>query len=156
MTSCTNLEGPLCGVADCRSCWKKLHDLRPYFQEWRRRNGTKEPTHAVQFFVPPGKEMISVPLLGPGTELKGIFTELGITETENCGCRKLMNQMNKWGKDCILHTPSILRMLRENAVGAGWDKQMKTEWPEMWEQFDEVMRGLVEEAVRRAEAKILT
>jgi hypothetical protein len=53
-------------------------------------------------------------LTGPGTELKKILIDLGITSNNTCGCDAFVTKMNHWGVDgCIAHRIEILNHLSE-------------------------------------------
>lgn len=58
---------------------------------------------------------------GPGTELKKLFSELGIRDFVGCGCEKHAAQMNAWGVDgCRANFDTIHGWISEAQVKSGW------------------------------------
>lgn len=83
-----------------------------------------------------------VPAHGPGTELKAMLAELGISP-ENCNCNARAAQMNRWGAACKEHRLEIAAWLKEAATNAV--TEFKVDDP------IEAFLPLVDEAIRRAE-----
>lgn len=78
----------------------------------------------------PKKISDGVPLVleGPGTELAAVLHLLGVRMKENCGCKKMMFQMNAWGLDeCQKRFDEIVKTIQDKAKGWGWEEQM-TAW----------------------------
>lgn len=155
--ACLNFDGPLCGNTQCRTCWKKQNDGRDFFREWRKKNAHSESPEIIEPFVLNGEVFIvntnnvQITQDGPGTEFKKIADAFGIQQT-GCMCNSLMRQMDKGGSEwCRKNMAVIVSGVRENAVKMGLDVKIKKEWPELWERWDEVVRGLVEEAIRNNE-----
>jgi hypothetical protein len=66
------------------------------------------------------------PGFGPGTELKGLLTSIGITEKPNCGCRARMVQMDLWGPNgCRERLDEIVAWMREGHEKWGWADKLK-------------------------------
>lgn len=62
----------------------------------------------------------AIPTSGPGTELKLLLESLGIAEKPNCGCRGLMNEMNRLGMDgCNRERDRLVAALREKREAFG-------------------------------------
>lgn len=98
------------------------------------------------------------PPAGPGTELKSLFSSLGLNEKEGCQCGSIARQMDEWGvKGCVENREKILTKLRE--------AQAKMKWAELLTAAAGVIRSglgltvnpldpapaLLDEALRRAE-----
>jgi hypothetical protein len=63
---------------------------------------------------------------GPGTELKALLAELGITEFKGCGCCDKVRQMDAWGIDgCKEHFAEIRAWLIEAQAKASWFDKVK-------------------------------
>lgn len=93
------------------------------------------------------REPVKIPLEGPGTELKSIFSSAGIHGFAGCRCDALAGQMNLWGPDgCRLRMGYIVAQVQEN--GRAHDPPIEVP--------GEVLVPLVEEAIRLAEARTLS
>lgn len=97
---------------------------------------------------------------GPGTELKGLLSELGLTTTSGCGCDDKARQMDAWGIDgCRERRAEIIAWLRDakSQVGSSWDiiaavgRAVVRMLP--ISPLDPY-GSLVDEAIRRAEPKV--
>ena len=116
----------------------------------------------------------AAPTFGPGAEMKAMLKEeFGVTK-QCCACTNMMNQMNRWGANgCKLHHGEIVAVMRVN------DAQIKAQQTKLekaatvvkaaatvaWNAFTlqsglafkvnwtDPIPGLVDEAIRRAEAK---
>lgn len=86
---------------------------------------------------------------GPGTIMMGMLKEADINTEESCGCRALAAQMNAWGVECLNHLSEIVSGIKTNMVKMGYDVKIKRSWPEMWEQIDEVVKGIAVQAVEK-------
>lgn len=112
----------------------------------------EEPVHA----WPPG--------FGPGTEFKRICGEdLGITMPNNCTCNALAVQMDIWGPaGCRTHSDAIVAQIKANQDLWGWTAAFKNFASAavgslksgLWRKVNwtDPIPGLVQEAIRRAEA----
>lgn len=104
---------------------------------------------------------LSTPLMsgGPGTELRRLLLELGITTSDGCLCAARATQMDAWGAGgCREHREEISTWLREAAS--------KRSWPEFlfsavravssgalsWIDPSNPYGSIVDEAIRRAES----
>jgi hypothetical protein len=91
----------------CRLCWLALNDAR-YQRLW---------TQAAD----PRPKKAQAPIDGPGTELRRLLKELGVTEFAGCGCANKAKQMNAWGvAGCREHFAEIRTWLDEAAAKASW------------------------------------
>lgn len=96
---------------------------------------------------------------GPGDELEAIFATIGIEEKPGCDCKAKMRQMNAWGvSGCREHLKDILTWLYENYKRYGWGERIKAAMAmpvglALKINPADPFRGLVLEAIRRAEAK---
>ena len=87
-------------ATDCRLCWLNFHDAS-YRAHWA---GKPQPLGT-----------------GPGTELKKLLAELGITDLAGCGCEKKSAQMNRWGVEgCRENFARIRGWIAEAQKKAGW------------------------------------
>lgn len=101
---------------------------------------------------------------GPGTELKTMLSDVGISPPDNCSCRTTMLEMDELGPEgCRLNRDEIIKRIEENAEKWGWGKLSTMHslagvgiksmlsglaWKVNWlDPFP----GLVDEAIRRAE-----
>lgn len=84
-----------------------------------------------------------VPL--PGSELKNLLAEWGVSTEEGCGCEGKSHQMNVWGVDgCKQNRAEIVEWLQAAAAKKGWLASLAAA----------VASGsLVDEAIRRAESQ---
>jgi hypothetical protein len=58
---------------------------------------------------------------GPGTELKKLLAELGVTGFKGCGCNDKAAQMNRWGVEgCLANFDTIRDWISEAQAAAGW------------------------------------
>mgnify|MGYP006931609776 CR=1 FL=1 len=58
---------------------------------------------------------------GPGTELKKLLTELGISSFNGCSCNERAAQMNRWGVEgCREHFDIIRCWIVDAQEKAGW------------------------------------
>jgi uncharacterized protein CbrC (UPF0167 family) len=95
----------------------------------------------------------------PGTELKVILAELGIADAVGCGCASRVAEMDARGPVwCQEHRAEIVGWLKEAAASRGWvEKARAAARAVLGLAFRpdprDVYGSLVDEAVRRAEAK---
>lgn len=110
---------------------------------------------------------------GPGTELKAIFTSLGIDKLEGCQCNAHAARMNAWGvAGSRQHFDEIVAWLRDGQDQFGWRDKIKAaasavksgllgelratdKWSDLTGWADP-FPAIVELAIRRAEAKSTT
>ncbi len=127
---------------------------------------------------PPHKIHLAPPGYGPGTELKAMLAQLGITENPACDCNAKALQMDFWGVDgCRMPQPADQEMFGEKVLAGtprfdvivGWMKAGYERWG--WADrikaaaaavatglafklcITDPFPGLIEEAIRRAEEK---
>jgi hypothetical protein len=63
---------------------------------------------------------------GPGTELKNILAEIGLSQSEGCPCKSREKKMNRWGLEkCKEKRGEIEQWLREDSTKVGWGTKMK-------------------------------
>lgn len=104
----------------------------------------------------------AAPKEGPGTELKKIIEQLGVSEFRDCGCLAMVRKMNKWGIDgCREHRQEIIDKLKANAKEYGWwctvtagCRAVKTGMALELDPRDR-FGSLVDLAIRRSEAAVL-
>lgn len=66
------------------------------------------------------------PKAGPGTELKKLLAELGLTGAQGCGCNSKAAQMNRWGVEgCRERAEQIADWLREARGKATWGETIR-------------------------------
>jgi hypothetical protein len=95
---------------------------------------------------------------GPGSHLKAILAELGVTE-RICGCNEYAAKMDKWGvEECRMRRPEIVEHLNSAAtwrdkiaVAVGAARTLA-----LWLNPLDAAGSLLEEACRRAEEKEAT
>lgn len=69
----------------------------------------------------PSRELPRTPQHGPGTELKKLLAELGITSFKGCDCESKAAQMNRWGVEgCRDRFNTIRGWIDEAQSKAGW------------------------------------
>lgn len=118
---------------------------------------------------------------GPGTELKAMLAEIGINPSSNCSCNANARRMDELGVDgCREHFNEFVQVVRENAERWGWQKPTSNRAEHFAGSQDKQMTlaeklavgwrsvmsgvafkvnwldpypGLIEEAIRRADAK---
>lgn len=104
------------------------------------------------------------PGYGPGTELKEILASLGIEEKPNCDCKGKQAQMDKWGvEECKKNRQTIIQWMREGSERWGYAEHLRTIASNVFNpaayglalkvNWIDPFPGLVDEAIRRAEAK---
>ena len=101
------------------------------------------------------------PGYGPGTELHLILESIGINPSSSCDCRGKQNLMDHWGVDgCRARFDEIVGWMKNNHERWGWrdklaaaTKAITTGLAFKLDVLDP-FPGLIEEAIRRAEAKI--
>ena len=66
------------------------------------------------------------PKEGPGTELKKLLAELGLTGIKGCGCNAKAAQMNRWGpRTCREKSAEIASWLRKSRGKASWAEVLR-------------------------------
>lgn len=108
----------------------------------------------------PAPAAAPVPTEGPGSELKAIFGQLGVTESLGCGCEALAKQMNQWGAEqCRKNRALIVKQIIDTAAKKGWGETLAAGWASLTTGL--AMRinprdrfgSLVDLAIERAKAK---
>lgn len=96
----------------------------------------------------------------PGAELKDLLTSLGIRPGD-CECLRRMNLMDKWGVTrCKAHREKIIEWLRKEQKKRSWGETLKAASLAVTSGLAFKLNpldpapGLLDEAIRRAEAKI--
>ena len=91
---------------DCRDCWLYWNDPR-YRRLWT------DPADRPRAAKPAAK--------GPGTELKKLLAELGITNFAGCSCDAKAAQMDAWGVEgCRSNFETIRSWIAEAQEKASW------------------------------------
>jgi hypothetical protein len=97
----------------------------------------------------------------PGTELKAIFAALGFQEETGCGCKDLAAAMDRLGvAGCNHYRCAIVGRLRARQKTQGWGKILTagalalTSGLAFRIDWSDPAPGLLDEAIRRAEAKL--
>lgn len=71
--------------------------------------------------LPPPKVIAERKVSGPGTQLKQLLSELGITNFAGCGCEDKVSQMNRWGVEgCRENFATIRGWIVEAQEKANW------------------------------------
>lgn len=103
--------------------------------------------------VPRGSFTISADTFasgGPGTELKKMLAEVGITGWQGCQCEARAKQMDLWGVDgCKEHYAEIIAWLHEASSHVSWGDAFKMLKIVNWLN---PYGSLVDEAIKRAAA----
>jgi hypothetical protein len=90
---------------------------------------------------------------GPGTWLKYLISLLGLSGYGGCGCEGMVKRMNRWGVDgCHEHLEEIEAKLNEAKELIGYLALTKAAALAVRHGLPLSVRGLVDEAIRRAEA----
>jgi hypothetical protein len=77
--------------------------------------------HAESLKKPAKRIHAHTPQHGPGTELKKLLAELGVTSFKDCGCNDKAAQMNRWGVEgCRANFDTIRDWLADAQASAGW------------------------------------
>lgn len=100
-----------------------------------------------------------IPQHGPGTELKHLLAELKITEKIGCGCNALIVEMNALGVEgCRLpeNRDRILAAMRGKLPEWGLVEKLRAGILAAWNGVPLSLEGLYDEAVRRAEARVIS
>ncbi len=112
--------------------------------------------------APPAKGSKPLPTSGPGSELKALLGEFGITATSSCGCNAFAAQMDRWGVDGTrTHRAKVVAWLDQRRARTSLGPKLRA-WlagaanavtggfvPDP----NDVSGSLVDEAIRRAEVK---
>lgn len=95
------------------------------------------------------------PAVGPGTRLKQLLAEMGVTPAAGCGCDERATRMNEWGPaGCRERRAEIVDWLREEWGRLGWLEKAKAAGRALAAGFVhplDPVGALVDEAIRRAE-----
>lgn len=72
------------------------------------------------------KRLPPAPAHGPGTELKNLLAELGITSVQGCGCDSKVAMMNRWGVEGCRERFGEIRQWLVNSRGkASWTETIR-------------------------------
>jgi len=107
---------------------------------------------------------IPPPLGGPGAELTVLFKQLGIKPNKSCGCAARAAEMDRWGTaGCEENRGKILGWMQEAystltraETLATAAKLANQTWPLGWFNPLDPFGSILDEAIRRAAAKLLT
>lgn len=100
---------------------------------------------------------VPMPTSGPGTELTALLTDLNAHD-RGCGsCAAYARQMDRWGTEgCQAHRGEIVDMLRAKIKASGLGAKIRAAKNAakqgLWFNPLDPAPGLVDEAIRRAEA----
>ncbi len=101
-----------------------------------------------------GQRTLSLPPSGLGTELTGIFTELGIKPKASCGCKAKAAAMDAWGiEGCKTRRAEILDWMREAYDSTSFGEWLSAGVSAMWQGKPKSCAGLLDLAIERAEKK---
>lgn len=97
-------------------------------------------------------------LIGPGSNLLQLTSDLEMKPTSTCDCVSRAKQMDEWGVDgCREHHGEIIGWLKESFKEVSWAdtfrgyrKAKKTKWFRTFAPFESIL----DEAIRRAEVGI--
>jgi hypothetical protein len=111
--------------------------------------------HQVHALCPKVNLLLGEMVTEVGHELHALLAELGSQPTSGCGCAAKAAQMNAWGIDgCRDHREDIVEWLKEAYTHATWLETIRAGWRGLWVVNPlEPFGSLVDEAIRRAEAK---
>jgi hypothetical protein len=115
---------------------------------------------------PPRTIWLWPPGYGPGTEMFEMLKEIGVTERPNCTCKATALQMDRWGVAGCREEHNmkwIVEQVNQNAANWSWSEKLQIaataaldtkNWKLAWRLNPlDLHRSLIEEAIRRAEAK---
>ena len=102
----------------------------------------------------PSADAAPAPTGGPGTELKALLADMGVTEKAGCGCADKARLMDARGPAwCRDNRALLVDWLREAAGKMSFFDRLKAGARAAWHSPLDPVGALVDEAVRRAEAK---
>lgn len=109
--------------AECPLCWWAAN-CSTHQAQWGLPVTAPGPAALADWRAVREPDRTAQPANGPGTELKRLIRELGITGNIGCGCESLAGAMDQWGvAGCAEHREEILARLRENAGKLSlWEK----------------------------------
>jgi hypothetical protein len=103
------------------------------------------------------------PPAGPGTELRALLAGLGQDGRGGCSCAARVRRMDEWGvAGCKANRAEIVGWLREERARVGWWQKARAAvlgvagGAMAWLDPRDPLGSLVDEAIRRAEAKAET
>jgi hypothetical protein len=108
----------------------------------------------------PAPEPVDIPDpgFGPGTELKKLLADLGISMSADCGCKAMAKKMNVWGvAGCREHHGKIVAHLKQAAERREWHRKwsasvlVNTAFVGLRVNWLDPIPGLVDLAIERAE-----
>lgn len=103
-----------------------------------------------------------LPADGPGTELTLLLKSYGVEATTSCPCKAYARRMNAWGVvGCREHRQEIVDWLKTHREQSSWRTQLRAVLTGVFKAVTggfvpdprDVAGSLVDEAIRRAEAK---
>ena len=104
--------------------------------------------------LPPGvpSPHVAAPNAGPGTELKKILSELGITSQKCPGyCQEWIDRMNTWGVEgCRAHRGEIMAHLNEAYATADLATKIEALGLAVLKGLPKTLAGLLDLAIERA------
>ncbi len=115
------------------------------------RVGKPDPRPKRELVVSPGGKCSGAgPGYGPGTEIKTMTSQMGVPACMRCAAYAA--KMDLWGVEgCKEHFEEIVAHLEEEAKRLGWFKWVQAGAKAVLNGLPKTPRGLVEEAIRRAE-----
>ena len=147
----------------CRACWEHYHSVvhlknrrnanKPQIVKGGERYATPAPVS-----VPARAPTPVQPTVGPGTELKLMFNELGVAVSPSCDCNYRAAEMDRWGVDgCRERRTEIVNWLDEAQAKKSWAAKLMIGVKAVakgWVNVTDPIGSLVDEAIRRAEEKV--
>lgn len=90
----------------------------------------------------------------PGTELMRLLRELKVQPKKGCPCNQRRWQMDEWGIDgCHANRATIIAWMQDGFDLAGLGEKLKAGALALAKGLPLTLDGLLDEAIRRAEAK---
>jgi hypothetical protein len=112
---------------------------------------TKWPAHRVHHVCKVKAEPQPPITDGPGTELKKIFTELGISPTSACQCDAKAREWNANGVEwCQTHRAEILAYLQSAYTHATLATKAQALGAALWNGYPLSLEGLLDLAIERS------
>lgn len=144
--SCTVCEVPM-----PQEFMSKPHLVKKYGE---RLHMIRRPCPATRLGIPRDLPEAPPAVIGPGTDLYDIWTEVKVVPKGGCGCKDLMNQMNVLGIEGCLNPQNkkhVCKKIRRKLIDWGYAKQiMKVGWF-AWQQGKKLtIGGMYDMAVQRS------
>lgn len=106
------------------------------------------------------RRTVPKPAGGPGTELRRLLKEIGVSDAGCGGCGSFAAEMDRWGVEgCRARRDEIAARLREQAKARGWKVLLSAAWSTAVSGLAfalnplDPLGSLVDEVIRRAEEK---